>query len=226
MCGRPGPPTPNSPPSGPRPRTNGNSHGLERRGFRDTLSDMTIQERLTPGKYKLRVEDYACLGDAGVFGDAQTELIGGEIIVMSPEWRPHMRIKDELAYCLRRALEDMGSPLFVGTGGSVALGDHEMPRPDIILTNDVEGDGAIPGESVPLAIEISASTLDYDLGEKRRLYAAGGIPEYWVVDVDARLIEQMWSPVGEAYSEGRKVAFGERVEVMTIAGLSIDTAAL
>ena len=33
-----------------------------------------------------------------------------------------MRVKDEFAYRLDRALEDLGSTLFVGTGGSVALG--------------------------------------------------------------------------------------------------------
>ncbi len=187
---------------------------------------MTIQERLTPGKYKLRVEDYACLGEAGVFGDAMTELIGGEIIVMSPEWRPHMRIKDELAYRLRRALEEIGSNLFVGTGGSVALGEHEMPRPDIILTSDIKGEGAVPGASVALAVEISASTLDYDLGEKQVIYAAGGVPEYWVVDVEARLIQQMWAPVTDGYSERREVAFAEPFAAASIAGLAIDTEGL
>ncbi len=93
---------------------------------------MTLQERLDPGRYRLTIQDYARLGEAGVFGDAQTELIRGEIIVMSPEWRPHMRIKDELAYRLRRALEAMGSTLAVGTGGSVALDDHLMPPPQTL----------------------------------------------------------------------------------------------
>jgi Uma2 family endonuclease len=36
--------------------------------------------------------------------------------------------------------------------------------------------------------EISDTTLASDLDEKKRLYAAMGIPEYWVIDVQARRI--------------------------------------
>jgi Uma2 family endonuclease len=32
-------------------------------------------------------------------------------------------------------------------------------------------------------VEISESTLDYDTREKANIYAAGGIAEYWVVDL-------------------------------------------
>lgn len=187
---------------------------------------MTVQQSLPPGKYKLRIEDYARLGDAGVFGDARTELIEGEIIVMSPEWRPHMRVKDEIAYRLRRALEDAGVALFVGTGGSVALGENGMPRPDIILTDDIEGENAVPGESVALIVEVSASTLDYDRGEKARLYASAGIPEYWVVDVSGAVIQQLWVPAGDAYSERRETAFGDDLAAVTLPGLSIATGTL
>ena len=59
---------------------------------------MTVQRPLAPGKHKLRVEEYLLLADAGVFGDARTELIDGDIIVMSPEYRPHAYAREELAY--------------------------------------------------------------------------------------------------------------------------------
>lgn len=36
-----------------------------------------------------------------------------------------------------------------------------------------------------MAIEISATTLSDDLGEKRLLYERPGVQEYWVVDVEA-----------------------------------------
>lgn len=187
---------------------------------------MTLQERLAPGKYKLTVEDYARLGEVGAFGDAHTELIDGEIIVMSPEWRPHMRIKDELAYRLRRALEDLASDLFVGTGGSVALGGHAMPRPDIILTDEIAGDHAVPGTSIALLVEVSTSTLEHDLNGKAAIYAAARIPEYWVVDVDARVIHRMSAPAAAGYADCREVPFGEPVASATIPGLTIATTGL
>jgi Uma2 family endonuclease len=39
-----------------------------------------------------------------------------------------------------------------------------------------------------LAIEISASTLNDDLGKKRLLYERFGVREYWVVDVESALV--------------------------------------
>ena len=187
---------------------------------------MTLHQGIKAGKYRLKIDDYACLSDTGIFGDAGTELIAGEIFIMSPEWRPHMRVKDELAYRLRRALEDQASHLFVGTGGSVALGEDEMPRPDIVVTDEIDGDNAVPGKSVALIVEVSASTLDYDLTAKAAIYAAAGIPEYWVADVNARVIHQMWRPERDAYSATRDFSFGDVVAAATISQLQITTETL
>ena len=51
----------------------------------------------------------------------------------------------------------------------------------------------IAGAAV-LAIEIlSPGTAARDRGQKREIYQRAGVPSYWIVDVDARLVEQ-WSP--------------------------------
>lgn len=155
----------------------------------------------------------------------RTELIAGEIIVMSPEYRPPAFIKDELQYRLRRALEDMGSDLHPASG-SVALSDTDMPLPDIVLTREPRGPGAIPLASVGLLVEVSSTTLARDFGAKLAIYAAAGIPEYWIVDVQSRRIHQFWSPSGETYDEQRDLAFGSSVKSDTIAGLVIGTATL
>lgn len=186
---------------------------------------MTILERLPPGRYRLNVADYAMLGGTGAFGDAGTELIDGEIVVMSPEWVPHMRIKDELAYRLRRALEEIGG-LVVGTGGSVELTQHDTPRPDIIVARALNGQRGLAGELVAMLVEVSSTTLRDDLGLKQRLYAQHRIPEYWVVDVNGRVIHQMWAPAGQTYAQRREIAFGAAITAETIAGLTIETGAL
>jgi Uma2 family endonuclease len=77
-----------------------------------------------------------------------------------------------------------------------------------------------------LLAEVSSSTLDTDLGRKLKLYAAAGVPEYWVVDVNQRLIHQMWHPGGEAYAERREVAFGQPISAATIPDLTIETTTL
>lgn len=173
---------------------------------------------------KLRIEDYLRLHEAGAFERyAKTELIDGVVYAMNPQHRPHGFAKDELAYRLRRALEAMGSDLHVATEQSVAMAPHNQPEPDIILTTEPRGPGAIPGSSVALLVEIAHTSLDHDLLHKAPVYASLGVAEYWVLDVNAGLIHQMWAPHGEAYARGREVKLGERIEAATIEGLAVET---
>lgn len=175
----------------------------------------------------LRIEDYLRLSEAGAFDRyARTELIHGVVYAMNPQHRPHGFAKDELAYRLRRALEAMGSNLHVATEQSVAMAPHDQPEPDIILTTEPRGPGAIPRTSVALLVEVAQTSLDHDLLRKAPVYASQGVAEYWVVDVKAGLIHQMWSPHGEAYAAGREVKIGERIEAATINGLAVETAGI
>lgn len=186
---------------------------------------MTLQERLSPGKYKLRVDDYVRLAEAGTFGDHRTELIEGDVIVMAPEYRPHAYVRDELAYRLRRALEAIGSDVHVASG-SVSMADDTMPQPDIVLTREPRGRGAIPLGSVTMLVEVSSTTLANDIGLKQRIYARHGVPEYWVADVEGRVIRQMWEPGENGYGQSRAIAFGAPIAAATIADLTIGTSAL
>ncbi len=174
-----------------------------------------------PGKYRLRVEDYLTLDASGAFKGARTELIEGEVIVMSPQYRPHGIVKMELYDQLRDALRLIGSPLRPVVEFSLSVDGHSLPEPDIMLTSEPMGEGAVPLASVALVVEVADTTLDTDLGRKARLYASAGIPEYWVADVEGKVIHQLWAPAGDAYTQRRAVVFGERIEAVTVAGLVI-----
>ena len=43
-------------------------------------------------------------------------------------------------------------------------------------------------------IEVSDSSLWYNRTVKGRLYAEAGIPEYWIVNIDERIVEVYTSP--------------------------------
>lgn len=81
-------------------------------------------------------------------------------------------------------------------------------------------------DSVHLVIEVSDTTMRSDIRRKVASYARAAMPEYWVVDIKARTIHQMWSPAGDLYAERCAIAFGEAIAAATIAGLSVDTASL
>jgi Uma2 family endonuclease len=181
---------------------------------------MTAQDYLDArSKHRLTVDEFLLLDREGAFGDRRTELFEGEVYYMSPKHRPHARAVTELVVALARALE--GSELSVLSDISVRLSDHDVPEPDIAVTDAPEGDGILPLESVKLLIEVADSTLAQDMGLKAALYAGAGVPEYWVVDVNARVIHQMWSPVGEAYAKRREMVFEQEVAAATIPELTI-----
>jgi len=178
----------------------------------------------SPLPVKLRVEDYLLLDESGAF-DAyrKTELIEGDVYFMNAQHRPHALAKAELYDALRDALRSKGSPLRPLTEASIALSAHDAPEPDIVLTSEPSGEGLIPGESVALVVEISDTTLSGDLKRKAMIYARAGVPEYWVADVKAKVLHQMWAPEGDAYAERRAIPFGDPIAAMTIEGLSIAT---
>lgn len=187
---------------------------------------MTVQERLPPGRYRLRVDDYERLVEAGAFGEAKTELIEGEVVVLSPQFRPHGMVKMDLYDELRDVLRAQRSPFRPVVEFSLALSPENMPDPDILLTSQPRGPRAVPLDSVPLVIEVADTTLADDLGVKLRLYARFGVPEYWVADVNARVIHRMWSPSVDRFARRDEVDFGEPIASATINGLTIITSSL
>lgn len=186
---------------------------------------MTVQHRPPPGKYKLTVDDFMRLDETGVFGIDRTELLDGDVIIMDAEYRPHAWIAGELGYRIRRALEAIGSDLYA-MSASVAVSDHDMPLPDIVLTREPKGKGPIPLESVALIVEVSSSTLPRDMSDKVAVYARGQIPEYWIVDVNARVIHQMTAPDGGTYRDKSEVRFSHTINAVSIPLLIIETESL
>lgn len=176
---------------------------------------------------KLRVEDYLLLDRSGAFEDyAKTELLDGEIFYMNAQHRPHARAKMDLYDAIRDVLKGLGAGARALVEASVLMPDRSVPEPDIVLTSEPDGDGPIPLQSVALIVEVTDTTQRTDLGRKVRIYARACVPEYWVADIEARVLHQMWAPKGTAYAHAVKHPFGQPIEAATVAGLRIDTSAL
>lgn len=177
----------------------------------------------TPEKARLRVEDFLLLDESGAFADCtKSELIDGEIYCMNAQHSWHARIKTDLAFELKLALRAMGSDLSPIIEVSTRISDHSLPEPDIVLTNYRSKD-VVPLENVALIVEVSDTTLDIDLGRKKRIYAEAGIAEYWVVDLNGAQIIRMWQPSNGDFVQKTEAALGQTVESATIAGLNVPT---
>lgn len=187
---------------------------------------MTV-ELATHPKVKLRVDDFDLLAlNGGLAGLERTELLDGDIYLMSPQYNRHSFAKS----LFWEALVDwkrVNRPEWeVRSETSVTMPPNDEPIPDVILCERQVGDRGIPVETVHLLIEIADDSRARDLGYKKALYARQGVPEYWVADLAEGQVWLFSSPGADGYGAELVVAFGERVVAATIAGLAVETAGL
>jgi Uma2 family endonuclease len=125
------------------------------------------------------------------------ELVDGELVVTpAPSWI-HQRVASGLVLRLGGYLSSSRVGLVSFSPADLAFGEDEILQPDLFVT---PLDAQAPIRSwtdvtrLLLAIEIvSPSSARYDRLLKRRRYQRAGVPEYWIVDPDARLVER-WRP--------------------------------
>ena len=181
----------------------------------------------SPLPVRLRIEDYLLLDSSGAFAPYnRTELIDGGVYFVNAQHRPHALAKMELYDAFRDGLRAIGSPLRPLVEASVALSDYDVPEPDIVLTDEPTGEGLIPLASVALVVEVSDATLLKETKRKATIYARASVPEYWIADINARVIHQMSAPTGPTYAHKRTVSFGDTIEATKISGLTVDTASI
>jgi Uma2 family endonuclease len=120
------------------------------------------------------------MGDAGIFQGQRVQLIEGSIIEMSPQEHPHGAGID----LTRAALEvAFGRGYWFRNQLPLKLSDISEPEPDLAVVAGGPRDWKDHPTTCELLVEVSDSTLDFDLKTKAELYAKALIPEYWVVDL-------------------------------------------
>ncbi|HEY7877937.1 MAG TPA: Uma2 family endonuclease [Gemmatimonadaceae bacterium] len=142
------------------------------------------------------VEEVRSLPDDG----QRYEVVDGELLVTPTQTWRHQDAAKQLFVCLHSYLDahQVGDVWFAPA--DVEYGSATMVEPDLFVVPLVGGRRARRWEDVGrllVAVEIlSPSSARADRTVKRRLYQREGVPEYWIVDVDARLIER-WRPEDE-----------------------------
>lgn len=128
------------------------------------------------------------------------ELIDGELVVTPAPRYVHQAAILELIRLLDPWLRNRSTANLLMSPADISLGDDEILQPDLFVYRTVAGTplrdwGDI--SALLLVIEVlSPSTARYDRQLKRRRYQRAGVPEYWVVDLEARLIER-WRPADD-----------------------------
>ena len=126
-------------------------------------------------------------------GSTRYEVIDGEVAVTPAPTGSHQRVVTNLVVALETFAHQHRLGVVLPSPIDVLFGEGDYFEPDVVFVRaeheHLVGDRGI--ECAPdLVIEIlSPSTADRDRGIKLERYRHFGVPEYWIVDLDARAIE-------------------------------------
>jgi Uma2 family endonuclease len=154
----------------------------------------------------------------GIFDQQRVELIEGELIVKMSKNPPHV---DAAALLLGWLIQVFGAR-FVNHEAPIDVAPEDNPTsepvPDMIVLKRkfTRFRSARPQpDDLDLVIEISDTSLAFDLTVKAALYARAGIAEYWVLDVPGRRLIVHRDPQSGQY--GSVTAYDEHENVTPLA---------
>jgi Uma2 family endonuclease len=155
--------------------------------------------------------------------DERIELIGGEIVPMSPRGNQHEIVKTALTHYWSRSLP--GDLLFT-TETTFRLTPDTYLEPDFVFYPKAAGIRGLTAETARLVVEIADSSLGYDLGIKAALYARFGICELWVIDAVKPQTRIHHDPTSNGYRLIVDRPSSEQLVPQQIPGLAVTLAAL
>jgi Uma2 family endonuclease len=158
---------------------------------------------------RFTVAEVEAMVAAGVMEeDERVELIGGELVPMSPKGNHHEVVKTALLARWYRANPD---DVLLTPETTFRLSEDTYLEPDVVVYPERLEPKDLRGSNVLLVVEIADSSKRYDMGRKAKLYASFGVRELWVVDavrLTARVFRQ---PSAEGYRETRDCSAAERI---------------
>ncbi len=185
----------------------------------------TQREVETQIRRRFTVDEYHRMAEAGILHeDDRVELLGGEIVEMSPIGGRHAKCVTELTRVLTSLV---GDDVRVSPQNPVKLDEHEEPQPDVAVLRAGERyqAGELPTpEDIVLLIEVADTSLASDRDVKLPLYALSGIAEVWLVDLNGGVIERHTEPSENGFRLVRRTGRGDTLEsaALSTVTLSVD----
>jgi len=156
--------------------------------------------------------------------DERIELIGGEVVPMSPKGNRHELVK--------AALQQYWFPRIVGTANSLItettlyVAKDEFLEPDFLFWPRTIALSDVKAGSALLIVEVADTSLGYDLGRKAGIYAGLGLAELWVVDANALATWTHSRPGPGGYAEVREIGPADLLTPIRLPQLAVRMAAL
>lgn len=176
-----------------------------------------------PQKHPISAEEYLRMGEAGVFApEARLELIEGEIIEMVPIHPPHAGCVMTLNQLLTRRA---GNRALVAVQSPLIISGRSVPQPDLALLKPRTDNYRTVHPRVSdvlLVVEVSDTTVAFDLGTKVPLYARCGIAEAWVVDVNEHVVHAFRDAAAAGYGTSLTAGSGQRVACLAVPEVDLE----
>lgn len=161
-------------------------------------------------RHRFTLEEWERLGRLGFFSeDDRVELIDGEIVDMAPAGPRHANCVKQLNRLLSR---QVGDAAVVSVQDPIRVSEGNQPQPDLALLRpplDRYAQVLPAAKDVLLVIEVADTSLVSDRDTKARIYGEAGIPEYWLVDLNADRVVALTRPGAKGYEQSRTAAGGE-----------------
>jgi Uma2 family endonuclease len=161
------------------------------------------------------VEDYYRMAEVGILGpEDRVELIDGEILQMSPLGNKHIACSNRATMLFTEAF---GRAVIVSVQNPLRLDTYNEPQPDIIILKphpDFYESKRVSSEDALLVVEISDTSLVFDLKTKLAHYASSRVQEYWIEDLQHNLLLVFRGPAGSNYKESLTFRRGDRVSLL------------
>jgi Uma2 family endonuclease len=173
--------------------------------------------RQVPRRHAITIAECARMAAAGVFAPGvRMELIEGELIETAPIGDAHANVVSVLAALL---IEALGARR-VRIQQPLVLSETSRPEPDIVVLRDPVPvpprlDWCPRAADAALVVEVADTSLAHDR-RKAALYAASGIQEMLVVDVQQRCIVQLTDPGEGGFTQRRTWAAGEAIQLESV----------
>lgn len=174
---------------------------------------------------KITLEQYHRMVDVGVWDDRHVELLNGIVVEMPPEGTPHASDSSRAGEFLIHLL---GQRAHVRVAKPITLPNSSEPEPDLAIVqrlNDYYRSHHPYPENIFWVIEYSNSSLTKDLGVKADIYAAAGIPEYWVNNLKESELIVFRDPVNGIYQSRQELTSGS-ISPLAFPDVAIDVVQL
>jgi Uma2 family endonuclease len=150
--------------------------------------------------HRFSTADYLEMIEKGILGpDDHVELVEGMIVDMAPAGIPH----NGFLMTMVELLTPLVGRYKIAIQGTLSVSEGQVYDPDVMILRQRPDryKSSLPDASdVLLVIEAAASSMPRDQQTKLPVYAAAGIPEYWIADLGREVILVHRKPRGSKFT--------------------------